>query len=742
METLNKFLKIARTVYTQELTLSQYFEALKIVEDAEPEIKAELKNKTVKVLKSVNAQLGNWHDNRDKKDDLINKIFNSLIDYFLFGRSISYFMGEGEGAKEKLLRGATAEELENFYNKRREEQKRVNKSCENPETLSEFREFISQRGKEELTPEQLTVFEGLQANLLLKRQEQEQERKNIVNKIENENIKFELHPTKHSKTGENIFTVLMLNRIEKDEFNSLRIKAKKMNGYYSRFTNLRADPPIKAGFNFETEEEANAFIGLKEENANTTEAQQQKEEVKIQTAGDRMRERAEKMILKANESLSQERRTNTHRQASQAGRSEDKAREEIVFGKKLIKIADGFDNGTIKFLHALRNGKQLEQLETILNRGFYNRINSLNLSYTEREAEEKNPFEDVNFIEYPYPTYHIDTIKTIFSKYEQSEGMKQAVKKILKSYATKNQSENDRIILKGEYIINLFKKTASKISDNWDKDRILDQIKDFERLQKMGLTTEVILKTALRELTTVTKGAEISQDEKDKKEMLNLERSFISKKIDGFFPTPPALIEKMFSMAKVFEGETIREPSAGLGHIGEAIKNKYPDNKLTVNEYNGSLSDVLDKKGFNVSDNMDFLDETQKTDVIFMNPPFEKLQDIDHVKHAFSLLNEGGRLVSIMASKNENSKNKKIIDFLEMVEEYGYKTENEAGSFKSAFNSTGVSTIMVYLEKPVNDTPPTEEAEKIEVVEAEIIETIQEPETIQSIEASGQITLF
>ena len=32
-----------------------------------------------------------------------------------------------------------------------------------------------------------------------------------------------------------------------------------------------------------------------------------------------------------------------------------------------------------------------------------------------------------------------------------------------------------------------------------------------------------------------------------------------------------------------------------------------------------------------------------------MNPPFDRLQDVRHVTHAFSLLAPGGRLVAVMA---------------------------------------------------------------------------------------------
>ena len=73
----------------------------------------------------------------------------------------------------------------------------------------------------------------------------------------------------------------MLTRVSAEDFKTLSSKAKKIGGYYSRYTDRNANPPIKAGFNFKTEEEARAFIGLKEQDQNTTEqAQEKAEEVK------------------------------------------------------------------------------------------------------------------------------------------------------------------------------------------------------------------------------------------------------------------------------------------------------------------------------------------------------------------------------------------------------------------------------------------------------------------------------
>lgn len=741
METLNKYYKIALSVYKQELSLQEFKHAYLQVKSAEDEIKAELKTKTVKILKSICAQLGGWPRGDEKKNDLINNVFDSLTDYFLIGRSISYFLGEGTHAtaKQNLIDKTTEADLLKFYTERKQKQEEKEKVLNNPETLPEFREFIRLKGKEALTPEQLIKFEQLTADLTLERQQKEQEQKNVISKIEIENVEFEIYPTKHSKTKEDIFTVLMLNRVSAEDFKTLSIKAKKIGGYYSRYTDRTANPPIKAGFNFKTEEEARAFIGLKEQDQdNTPKAEEKAEEVK-QSASERMKERASAIIEKATEELNRDRKTNTNRQARQASSSEDKARAEIVFGKKLILIAEGLESGSIKYLHAIRNGKQLEQLQSILNQGFYKRMRVENKSYSERQKEEKNPLIDVNFIEYPFPTYGENVINDILKNYEDTSGMIKDIKNIF-DYCRRNKNENGLVIIKDLQMIQTLKNTASKIRNDWDKNRILESIQNFERIQKLGLTNEAILKTALRELTELTAGTGPTEEQKREQELKELERSFISKKIDGFFPTPPLLINRLFSMAKVFKGETILEPSAGLGHIAEAIRNKYPENELQTVEYNVSLSNVLEKKGFKntCSDFLTLPTDDRKFDVIFMNPPFEKNQDIDHINHAFKMLNPGGRLVCIMAgNKHENSNNKKIIEFLEFVNQNGYIQQNEEGSFKNAFNSTNVNTITVYLEKEVIEDQETEE-------EQETNQTAEEhtKEPQQCSGSNTQLTLF
>jgi len=721
----------ATGLYRETNTIEQYFEKYEYIKSKEADLKEYLKSKKVLNLRGILQNLGEYTDSSQRKPDLIDKVYSSFISLFYVGRMLSYSFGETwKGAEVKMIEETTAQDLQTFYDKRARKAKEKAKAESNPETLEEFRIFIAAHGVEALSDEQKEARQRLTADTQIGHNKAREEQQNEVAKVDIQNAEFEIHETKHSKTGDDIFTVIMTERVDKDTFIELRKKSKQFGGYYSRYTDRNASPPIKAGFNFSNKEDAQQFMGLTEQDQSTTDRKEDRAEEVKGNAVERMRTRAKNMRERAEESLNQDRKTNTHKRAGEAGRAEEKARAEISFSKKMDKIADGLEDGTIKYLEKMTNGKQLEQLQRILLLGYWDRV-----PYAERNKEERNFSLDVNFVKYPFPKYGTDVIVSVFKDYIETPGMKQDIKRL---YRSANAGKKDGYFeLKGEYIINLFKKTANKIKgDKWAKERILDPIRDFERLQNMGITTLAILQMCLRELGSLSEGTGMTEEQKNEKELKELERSFIGKKIAGFFPTPKPLVEKMFDMARVFEGETVLEPSAGLGHIAEQIKAKYPQNDLSVIEFNYDLSRVLEKKGFNV-EHENFLNTTHKYDVIFMNPPFENHQDIDHVKHAFSLLNEGGRIVAIMAG-NKEGQGKTVTEFREFVSNNGgYMVENEAGSFKSAFNSTGVNTTTVYIEK----ARTTEEAEEEEQEES-TPEPIVEAEVQTKSEEGGQMLLF
>jgi hypothetical protein len=83
---------------------------------------------------------------------------------------------------------------------------------------------------------------------------------------------------------------------------------------------------------------------------------------------------------------------------------------------------------------------------------------------------------------------------------------------------------------------------------------------------------------------------------------------------------------------------------------------------------------------------------------IYMNPPFELGQDIDHVMKAYTLLADVSCLVAIMCEGPFYREDKKAIAFREWLDKVGGSEKLPEGSFKES--GTMVSTRLVVIRKP------------------------------------------
>lgn len=122
--------------------------------------------------------------------------------------------------------------------------------------------------------------------------------------------------------------------------------------------------------------------------------------------------------------------------------------------------------------------------------------------------------------------------------------------------------------------------------------------------------------------------------------------------IAGFYPTPPDVVEiivsELASSFTLLKGKKVLEPSAGKGDIADALSNL----ELLVHccEIEKSLCKKLLDKGHAIVANdilkysPDFL-----YDFVVMNPPFEKQQDILHIRKAWELLKPNGKLIAVMS---------------------------------------------------------------------------------------------
>ena len=166
----------------------------------------------------------------------------------------------------------------------------------------------------------------------------------------------------------------------------------------------------------------------------------------------------------------------------------------------------------------------------------------------------------------------------------------------------------------------------------------------------------------------------------------------------GYFPTPAPLVDRLLELAEVGPEHTVLEPSAGQGAISRRLLEIVPAAQLHVVELQQKHADILAGQGYEHLTVGDFMeaDFPCRFDRIVMNPPFERLQDIDHVTRAFGLLGPGGRLVSVMAAAAGTRH--KVQEFLTLRDRYGFSERNQDGAFKES--GTGVNTITVLLEKP------------------------------------------
>lgn len=107
-----------------------------------------------------------------------------------------------------------------------------------------------------------------------------------------------------------------------------------------------------------------------------------------------------------------------------------------------------------------------------------------------------------------------------------------------------------------------------------------------------------------------------------------------------------AVTEEMLAAADIRPGMGVLEPSAGMGHIADRIREKGVE--PVVAELEPQKRELLEAKGYEVigKDFMKDIPEGESFDRIVMNPPFSKRQDTEHVRRAYDLLNPGGKLVA------------------------------------------------------------------------------------------------
>jgi SAM-dependent methyltransferase len=122
--------------------------------------------------------------------------------------------------------------------------------------------------------------------------------------------------------------------------------------------------------------------------------------------------------------------------------------------------------------------------------------------------------------------------------------------------------------------------------------------------------------------------------------------------VDQLFQTPPDIARRMVDqLPDLSDAARILEPSAGLGRLYRAIRDRYSRQRLTLVEiapkccaelYEMSAGDEIELL------QRDFLTvELPEFDAVVMNPPFRRGLDIRHIMRAYHLLKPGGVMVAL-----------------------------------------------------------------------------------------------
>ena len=842
--TLEAHIALMRRVREGKATAAELREGFKRTEGAREALTAELGTmKKAELLRTGGMSFAYRHKD-DRKDEIVEALASRVLDEFSLGRNYgpSSYMATMDGiAKHKKIKAQALRELVDsltdedisshakaIEKSRTDDKARSEaqaKVLADPQTLEDFhavmRHHVAKGDSRQdaflkLTAEQRARYDALDAESTRSAREATKAKRRTEVASAGQTTAGDVIETKHTKHGHDLFVVQLAERVDREDYDTLNASARRMGGSYSSYRGNGAVP----GFQFRTKDAAEAFKKLvagDTEDAQSVAAARRDafEDDRSQSAAQRLRTMAAALHERADESLSRDRKANTHRRAAMAASAEAAARADKAMAGTMENLAQSIEDGKAKFLDAVRQKVQVEFLTGELRTAKEAQLRSRYKTYAEQERHRGEPMdaETVDFADFPSYTAMRSDLAALGRQLQDQDGTKKLGARLMAvandvseaytdwakanllqvsrfghagemaDFASKDAAERairrsgiaDRAIVlpikRGQNRVVLAPAEAMK-QGLWsgDDDKRITLTSDFgrelveavgrqakseirlpwqlesafkkrQRLESMGISTGSEYRSALREFAGVQEA--IATPDKIKQ----MERALIGRRADGldFFPTSEAVVDSMLAAAEIEPGMAVLEPSAGMGHIADAIRERAgvePD----VVEMSGERRELLEAKGYSLvgsdftemrprdgftygdvfrdtegrvgvmrgsrgmgSDRVGFhpldadgkpdpqkaiwMDRGELTGVeqrdsdsgydrIIMNPPFSKGRDIQHVRHAYELLRPGGRLVAIMGEGAFFHGNKAAEDFRTWLDDLGATSERlPDGSF-------------------------------------------------------------
>lgn len=360
--------KIAFNQFNQNIdNISEYFKKLKIAE-----------------LLNLGGSYFGYRYKGEKKERIIKALLDQYLSDYALSNTIRVAWGEkyNDVIKGMVERG-DQQQLDQYAKDYAEAVAADDAKIEaiaDPKTLDDFKSYFNtqqnQLGKTfkeayfALAPEQRAAYDEFAA-FHVKTQQTEKDQKEPATYRGTTTV-VTIHSTKHTKYGHDIWTVVLGQRLEKDNYNTANTNAKKLGGYYSSYNGGGA---IR-GFVFKTEESAKAFAAMMggDNTAAQDVANQRRnsfEDDRTQSTVERLREMADSIDTRANATLNADRKVNTARRVRMANAIEERARSEVAFAKTMSQIANGIESGQVKFLDKVRAKTQIDLLNQLLSAAQY-----------------------------------------------------------------------------------------------------------------------------------------------------------------------------------------------------------------------------------------------------------------------------------------------------------------------------------------------------------------------------------
>jgi GGDEF domain-containing protein/protein-L-isoaspartate O-methyltransferase len=704
--------KVSKAIRSGDITPDQFKSSFASMVSNEDAIKAELNGMSkAEALKLAGSMTAERYKN-EKKADAIRAVYDSMLAEFALNRGITY-QGFGKdaytNALQKMVDGTTAGDISG-YAKEVEEARSATmkrreagmKALSNPETLEEFQTFIKYKGEGKLTKDQRAAYDEAVASSNKDQKAADLEKKATVGQVKlGDETTFTMVEGKHGKTGEPLSIVQLGGpKLEGDAFKELAQKARQLGGNY--VNNMQARIwKTTGGFQFKDQESAERFMQLRDGSVSVAGKVEAKQEEKKSAAADRLLELADSMEEKGNAVLNTDRLTNTAKRAREASGTEAAAAGQVAMAKTIRNLAQAIASGDATHLDGIRAATHVQTLSDLLNRAKQAKLDIDYPSYGEREQHKNRAAttDDVALVKYPYPTPHIDHLRTIASSLKDIKGRKMDAAWLNKRI---NEQGADSVVpftdaQDVERLAGILARVKESVPGNSLRsamENTAERMVNYNRLQKMGITDLPSLRAALREFIQYKENRSAPDKAKE------LERALVGNKGVGldFFPTPPKVAADMVKRADIKPGMKVLEPGGGTGNIADKMKDAGAD--VDVAEISQSLRDVLEAKEHNLVAR-DFMDYEPGPiyDRVLMNPPFSA--DIDHVQHAFDLLKPGGKLVAIVGEGSFGGQ-KKHTEFQQWLDDKGASVEKlPSGTFtdRTQLKTTGAGARMVEMEK-------------------------------------------